>query len=186
VLKGHPTAHHQTRSFTIGLGGYQAYDLTTSPLLTHEGLAWSAKPPRTPRRAGFFDLASRRSPLTPSCRRAGRPWAFRRWRSNWEGSHALLIATHDLAVDQAGPHLEVVHGLDHQRVAGRPVVPSARDQPDAHGVPPGHQAEAVVLYLVNPVGAGRGFVGGGREAGLDEFGVGGSRLRIRSINMSLI
>jgi len=31
----------------------------------------------------------------------------------------------------------------------------------------------IVLDLVNPVGVGRGLVGGGREAGLDEFGVGG-------------
>jgi hypothetical protein len=30
-----------------------------------------------------------------------------------------------------------------------------------------------VLDLVNPVRAGRWFIGGGREAGLDEFGVGG-------------
>jgi hypothetical protein len=36
-----------------------------------------------------------------------------------------------------------------------------------------HQPVAVVLDLVNPVGAGRGLVGGGRKAGLDEFGVGG-------------
>ena len=28
-----------------------------------------------------------------------------------EGSHAPLIAAHRLAVDQAGAHLEVVHGL---------------------------------------------------------------------------
>ena len=33
-----------------------------------------------------------------------------------EGSHALLIAAHNLAVDQTGPHLEVVHCLnDKQR-----------------------------------------------------------------------
>ena len=28
-----------------------------------------------------------------------------------EGSHPLLVAAHHLAVDQAGPHLQVVHGL---------------------------------------------------------------------------
>ena len=104
-----------------------------------------------------------------------------------EGGQPPLVAAHHLAVDQAGPHLEVVHGLDHQRVALRPVVAPAGDQPDAHGVAPGHQPEAVVLDLVNPVGAGRGLVGGGREAGLDEARpVGGKRLRIRSINMPLI
>ena len=85
-----------------------------------------------------------------------------------ERSHALLVAAHHLAVDQAGPHLEVVHGLDHQRIALRPVVAPAGDQPDADGVAPGHEPKAVVLDLVNPVGAGRGLVGGGREAGFDE------------------
>ena len=76
-------------------------------------------------------------------------------------SHSPLVAAHHLAVDQAGPDLEVVHGLDHERVAVRPVVAPAGDQPDAHGVATGHQPEDVVLDLVNPVGAGRGLVGGG-------------------------
>jgi hypothetical protein len=30
-----------------------------------------------------------------------------------EGSDAIVVATDDLAVDQAGAHLEVVHRLDH-------------------------------------------------------------------------
>jgi hypothetical protein len=64
----------------------------------------------------------------------------------------------------------VVHGLDHEREADRPVVTPAGDQPDANGIAPGHQPVAVVLDLVNPVGAGRGLVGGGRKAGLDEGG----------------
>ena len=33
---------------------------------------------------------------------------------------------------------------------------------------PGHEPEAVVLDLVNPVGAGRGLAGWGWEAGFDE------------------
>ena len=32
-----------------------------------------------------------------------------------EDGQTPLVAAHDLAVDQAGPHLEVVHGLDHER-----------------------------------------------------------------------
>ena len=62
----------------------------------------------------------------------------------------------------------MVHGLDHERVALRPVVAPAGDQPDAHRVAPGHEPEAVVLDLVNPVGAGRGLVGWGGEAGFDK------------------
>jgi hypothetical protein len=34
-----------------------------------------------------------------------------------KGSQALLIAAHHLPVDQTGPHLEMVHGLDHEREA---------------------------------------------------------------------
>ena len=34
-------------------------------------------------------------------------------RSSLEGSHPLLVAAHHLAVDQAGAHLQVVHGLVH-------------------------------------------------------------------------
>ena len=35
-----------------------------------------------------------------------------------EGGHPLLVTTHHLAIDQTGPHLEVVHGLNHERGAG--------------------------------------------------------------------
>ena len=80
---------------------------------------------------------------------------------------AEQLALH-LSIDQAGPHLEVVHSLDHKRVALRPVVAPAGDQPDAHGIAPCHEPEAVVLDLVNPVRAGRGLVGGRWEARFDE------------------
>src|SRR4051812_16361550 len=49
-----------------------------------------------------------------------------------------------------------------------PVVAVAGDKADTQGIAAGHQPEAVVLDLVNPVGAGRRLVGGGRQAGLDE------------------
>ena len=53
----------------------------------------------------------------------------------------------------------------------------AWDQPDAHRVAAGHQPIAVVLDLVNPVGAGRGLAGWGWEAGVDEArSVGGQTL----------
>jgi hypothetical protein len=41
---------------------------------------------------------------------------------NMEGGYAPLITAHDLAINQAGAHLEVVHGLDDQREASRPVI----------------------------------------------------------------
>jgi len=85
-----------------------------------------------------------------------------------EGSHALVVAAHNLAVDQAGAHLEVVHGLDHEREAVRPVIAALSYQPDADGISTRHKAVAVVLNLMNPVGAGRRAVGRGRQARLDE------------------
>ena len=85
-----------------------------------------------------------------------------------ERSHSLLVTAHHLAVDHAGPHLEVVHGFHDKRVAARPVVPSAGDQPDAHRVAPGHEPVAVVLDLVDPIGARGRTVGRGWEAGLDK------------------
>jgi hypothetical protein len=45
-----------------------------------------------------------------------------------------FITAHDLAIDQAGPQLEEVHGLDHEREAGRPVVAPAGDQPNPDGI----------------------------------------------------
>ena len=85
-----------------------------------------------------------------------------------EGSHFPLIAVLHLSIDQAGAYLVVVHGLGHQRIALRPVIAALGDEPDAHGIAAGHQPEAVVLDLVNPIRAGRGLVGWGWEAGLDE------------------
>jgi hypothetical protein len=64
----------------------------------------------------------------------------------------------------------VVHRLHNQRKALRPVVAPARDEPDANRISAGHEAVAVVFDLVNPIGAGRRAIGGGREAGLDKTG----------------
>ena len=85
-----------------------------------------------------------------------------------ERSHSLRITAHHLAVDQAGPDFEVVHGLHHQRIALRPVVAPPGDKPDADRVTTRHEPKPIVLDLVNPIGAGRGRVGGGRKAGFDE------------------
>ena len=54
----------------------------------------------------------------------------------------------------------MVHSLHDEREAAGPVVAAAGQQPDAHGIAPGHQPIAVVLDLVNPVRARRRFVGG--------------------------
>ena len=59
-----------------------------------------------------------------------------------------MKALSHLAFDQAGPHFEVVHGLDHQRKAIRPVVAVPGQQPDANEISTRHQPIAVVLDLV--------------------------------------
>ena len=82
-----------------------------------------------------------------------------------EHCEPLLVAAHRLAVDQAGPHLEVVHSLDDERIPGGPVMAVTGEQPDADRIAPGHQAIAVVLDLVNPVRAGRGLSAVGRQHG---------------------
>ena len=56
----------------------------------------------------------------------------------------------------------MIHCLHDEWVAGCPVVAPTGDKPDADRVPTRHEPEAVVLDLVNPVGAGRGLVGWGR------------------------
>jgi hypothetical protein len=78
---------------------------------------------------------------------------------NVEPGESVLVAAHHLSVDQAGAHCEVVHSLGDQRKASRPVVAAPGNQPDADGISARHKAIAVVLNLMNPVGAGRRAVG---------------------------
>ena len=100
-----------------------------------------------------------------------------------EPGQPALVAADDLAVDQAGADLEVVHGLDDERKAARPIVAAPRDQPDADRTAPGHEPETVVLDLVDPVRARRRAVGRRREARLDETQ--NSRHRVTNINDTL-
>ena len=98
---------------------------------------------------------------------------------------AEQLALH-LSIDQAGAYLVVVHGLGHRRIALRPVIAALGDEPDAHGVASGHQPEAVVLDLVNPVEPDGGLSAGDGRQGSMNLVSAARRLRIRSINMPLI
>ena len=66
-----------------------------------------------------------------------------------EGGQPPLVTAHHLTVDQARPHLEMVHGLDQQWIAVRPVIAPPGDQPDAHGIAPGkvHWCDLVDFWL---------------------------------------
>ena len=77
----------------------------------------------------------------------------------------------------------MVHRLHDQGEAARPVVAVAGKQADADGIAPGHQPIAVVLDLVDPIGAGRGLVGGRRQARLN---IASRAERIRKIGACLL
>jgi hypothetical protein len=67
-------------------------------------------------------------------------------------------------------HREMVHRLDDQGEAGRPIMPIAGEQADAGWITASHQAVAIVLDLVNPPRAGRRSLCGGWKARRDEPG----------------
>ena len=100
--------------------------------------------------------------------RSGTPWARSAWSDRLDPWPVPARRSTRPPRDEAGPHLEVVHGLDHERIACRPAMIAPGDQPDADGIATGHEPEAVVLDFVNPIRAGRRLVGWGWEAGFDE------------------
>jgi hypothetical protein len=85
-----------------------------------------------------------------------------------EDGHSTFVAADDFPVDQAGANLKIVYRLHNQGETARPIVAIAGKQTDAHGIAPGHQPIAVVLDLMDPIGAGRGLVGGRRLARFNE------------------
>ena len=78
------------------------------------------------------------------------------------------------------PHLEVVHGLRHQRVALRPVVAPAGDQPDAHGSRRRSAGNRQVLLRRIQFSPAGGFgAGEGRHGSMKLARSAARRLRIR-------
>ena len=77
----------------------------------------------------------------------------------------------------------MVHGFHYEREAVGPVVAPPGQQPNAHGIAPGHEPVAVVLDFVNPVqpagglSAGDGRLGSMKPAG----GFGRTRYSMGSI-----
>jgi hypothetical protein len=64
---------------------------------------------------------------------------------------------------------------------------SSGDQPDAHRIASGHEPVAVVLDFMNPVEPDGGLsAGDGRQGSMKLVRSADKRLRIRSINMTLI
>src|SRR4029453_3767171 len=82
-----------------------------------------------------------------------------------ERGNAVVITGDSFAVDDAGARAQAGQCLDYQREAMGEVVAGTAVQPHLRASLPGNYAKPVVLYLVEPLAAGRQFVGFGREAG---------------------
>jgi hypothetical protein len=87
-----------------------------------------------------------------------------------ERRQAVVVASHSLAVDDAGARAQTRQRFDDQREAVGEIV--ARPAEEAHLVASlaGNDPETVVLDLVQPDLAGRWTRGLGGEAGWDEAG----------------
>jgi CheY-like chemotaxis protein len=87
-----------------------------------------------------------------------------------EIGQAVRTAHASLSVDDDRRNFQRADGLHHAGETVRPIVPAAREQPNALALAAGNQPVAVVLDLVNPVGSGRGFAPDSRQTGFDEAG----------------
>jgi hypothetical protein len=87
-----------------------------------------------------------------------------------EDRQALPVAPHRLAIDRGRCRPQARHGLTDAGIPVRPVEAVAGEQPHP-GLPlAGDEAVAVVLDLVNPLGADRRLARSGRDTGFDHAG----------------
>src|SRR5262249_32386118 len=87
-----------------------------------------------------------------------------------ERRNAVVIAGNSFAVDDAGARAQAGQRLDDQREATGEVVAGTAIEPHLCALLAGNDAEAVVLDFVQPLAAGRQFIGFGRRARRDEPG----------------
>src|SRR5262249_22390463 len=93
-----------------------------------------------------------------------------------ERGHAVVVASHRFAIDDARARAQARQRLDDQREAVGEVVAGAAEKPHALTILAGNDAEAVVLNFVQPRPAGRQRIGFGREARRDEAARKGARM----------
>ena len=86
--------------------------------------------------------------------------AMARPADEFEYREAFVVGDDRLAVDQKRPTRQRRDRCRGKRKPGSEIVAVAADKPDTACVAPGHDAEAVVLDLVNPVRPGRRSLGG--------------------------
>jgi hypothetical protein len=87
-----------------------------------------------------------------------------------ERGHAVVVASHRFAINQARRSLDRERRAGDQGEAAGPVVPIAGEKPHARRVAAHEHTEAVVFDLVQPLGAEGQLIGFGREARRDEPG----------------
>ena len=79
-----------------------------------------------------------------------------------------VVGDDRLAVDQARANRQDVHRRSHIGEARGEVIAVAGDETNTTGISPCHDAEAVVLDLMNPAGTGRRHFGWRGQARVDE------------------
>ena len=87
-----------------------------------------------------------------------------------EHRKAVLVGDDRLAVDEAGACRQRRDRRGGQREAPGEIMAVPSEEPHAGSVAPRHDAEAVMLDLVNPIPPGRRLIGTAGQAWLDETG----------------
>ena len=87
-----------------------------------------------------------------------------------ERGNAVVIASDRFTVDNAGARVQPGERINDQREATGEVIARTAIESDSLAVLAGNDAKAVVLDLVQPLAAGRQFMGFGWEARRDEPG----------------
>jgi hypothetical protein len=84
----------------------------------------------------------------------------------FKDSEAIFVANDRFAIDEAGSRRQRSNGPSDEWETPGKVVPVSCDEPDAGALAPRHDAEAVMLDLMNPAGTRRRLFGGARQARL--------------------
>src|SRR5215469_377611 len=87
-----------------------------------------------------------------------------------ERRHTVVVASHGLAVDNAGARAQPGERINDQWKAAGEVIAGPAVEPHPLTILAGNDAESVALNLVQPLAAGRQRVGFGGEARRDETG----------------
>jgi len=98
---------------------------------------------------------------------------------------SVLVGDDRLAVDETGACRQCRDRRGGHREAPSKIVAVSSEEPHVVSDAPRHDAEAVMLDLVNPIPAGRRLIGRAVQAWLDEVGQGaGTRTRQHTVKLA--